>query len=182
MIKDFHSCYLAGGIQNRTRPDGWRQDLKEFFDNNKIKVYNPVEDNANIFNPSVMGYKPDGSSYTLEELANVDEKKETMLLKQTEENDMYFINKSDLLIFYLDDSAGFGTRSEFRDNFDKYKKPVIIVRSIARKNLRHWIKWRRYYSLIINRTAIEFKTLSDIKEFFKEYLQFKEVKESKKDK
>ena len=172
-LKSFKSAYLAGGIQNRTRPDGWRQDLTEFFSKNNKKVNNPYADNEKIFNPSIMGYKDDGKVYTLAELMRTDEGKRTYLLKQTEENDLYFIDKSDLMIFYLDESAGFGTYTEFRENYDKFKRPVIIVRTIPRNKLPHWIEWRRYLSLIKEKTAIEFKSLSEMKEFFKGHLGFK---------
>ena len=173
LIKDFSSCYLAGGIQKKSRPDQWRQDIKEFFKKNERKVNNPVEDNEEIFNASIMGYKTDGSNYTLDELVKNNEVKWAMLLKQTEENDFYFIANSDLLIFYLDDSAGVGTATEFMKNYDNYKKPFIIVRTISRNNLPHWVGWRRYNALIKDKVAIEFKTLTEMKEFFKEYLKFK---------
>lgn len=173
LIKSFKSIYLAGGIQHRIRPDGWRQDLTTFFNKNNKKVNNPFADNSNIFNKSVMGFKEDGTVYTLDELIKVDEQKRETLLKQTEENDFYFIPNSDLILFYLDESAGFGTYSEFRDNFDKYKKPIIIVKTIPRLKLPHWIEWRRYEMLIKDKTAIEFKSLTEAKEFFKEYLEHK---------
>lgn len=174
LIKNFKSVYPAGGIQNKARPDQWRQDLTEFFNKNSVKVNNPVKDNEKIFNPSIMGYKEDGSIYTLEELLKNNEDKWALLLKQTEENDFHFIPNSDLLIFYWDESAGFGTATEFRENYDEYEKPFIIVRTISRNSLPHWIAWRRYNALIKDKTAIEFKTLSAMKEFFKEYLGFKE--------
>ena len=174
LIENFSSCYLAGGIQNRVRPDGWRQDLTTFLEKNSRKANNPYADNEKIFNPSIMGYKEDGSVYTLDELMKVDEGKWAYLLKQTEENDMYFISKSDIIIFYLDDSAGFGTYTEFRENIKKYKKPFIIVRSVARQKLPHWIGSRRYFALIRDKNAVEFKSLTEMKQFFKDYLGFKE--------
>jgi len=170
-VKGFKSVYLAGGIQHRARPDGWRQMLTEFFEKYKIEIFNPVKDNANIFNPSVMGYKEDGTPYTLDELQTVDEAKEGLLLKQTEENDIHYMNKADLIIFYLDDSAGFGTYTEFRENYDTIKKPFIIVRTKAIKDLPHWIKWRRYDALIKENRAVEFKSLSDLKDYYKKYLK-----------
>ena len=170
-VKGFKSVYLAGGIQNRARPDGWRQMLTEFFEKYDVQVFNPVQDNANIFNPSVMGYKEDGTPYTLEELQTVDENKESLLLKQTEENDLHYMNQADLIIFYLDDSAGFGTYTEFRENYDRIKKPVIIIRTKAIKDLPHWIKWRRYNALIKENTAIEFKSMTDLKDYYKKYLK-----------
>jgi len=173
-IKDFKSLYLAGGIQNRVRADGWRQDLCKFFEKNGRKTNNPCADNELIFNSAIMGYKDDGTSNSLEELQDLDEMKEAVLLKQTEENDLYFISNSDLIIFYLDDSAGFGTYTEFRENFNVFKKPIIIVRTISRKKLPHWIKWRRYRALILDKTAIEFRTLTEVKEFFKKYFNFTE--------
>ena len=173
-IKDFKTVYLAGGIQNRTRPDGWRQNVSEFVEKNKRAALNPFADNSKIFNNSIMGYKEDGSVYTLEELLKVDEGKWAYLLKQTEENDFHFIANSDLIIFYLDDSAGFGTYTEFREVTDNFKKPFIMVRSVSRQNLPHWISSRRYFSLVRDRTAIEFKNLLEMKQFFKDYLGFKE--------
>lgn len=182
LIKGFKSIYGAGGIQNKARPDSWRQDLTEFFEINGVKFNNPYADNEKIFNPSIMGYKEDGTPYTLEELQNVDEDKEAVLLKQTEENDMHFIKNSEVVFFYLDGTEGFGTKTEFRENYDVFKKPIIIVRTnaVSIKNLSHWIKWRRYRALIKERTAIEFKTLTEVKQFFIDYLGFKEEKKEKK--
>jgi len=176
-IKGFKSIYGAGGIQNKSNPGGWREDLSEFFGFNSINFINPYTDNEKIFNPSIMGYKEDGSSYLLNELQTIDENKEAVLLKQTEENDMYFIKNSDVVLFYLDGSEGFGTRTEYKMNYDVFKKPIIIVRTSAVpiKNLPHWIKWRRYYGLILKRNTIEFKTLSELKQFFIEYLNFKNI-------
>ena len=179
LIKDFKSIYGAGGIQNKSRPDSWRQDLTVFFEKNSKKFINPYADNAKIFNPSIMGYKEDGTPYTLEELQTVDEDKEAVLLKQTEENDMHFIKNSDIVFFYLDGTEGFGTKTEFRENYDTFKKPMIIVRTnaVPRKSIAHWIKWRRYRAIIKEKTAIEFKTLTEMKQFFIDYLGFKEKKE-----
>lgn len=174
LIKDFKKVYGAGGIQHRKFADGWRQDLNIFFDKNDKEFLNPVADNDKIFNPSVMGYKKDGSIYTLEELLKVDEEKRAMLLKQTEENDMYFIGESDLVIFYIDSTAGFGTMTEFRENADEFKKPFMIVRTIARNALPHWIEQRRYFALMVKKTAIEFKSLTELKKYFIDYLGFKE--------
>ncbi len=173
LIKNFKSVYLAGGIQARHRQN-WRDDLQSFFEKNKIKVYNPVEDNSNIFNPSVMGYKDDGSSYTLEELQDIDELKEALVLRQTELNDKHFIKNSDLVIFYLDETAGFGTKTEFKWCYDEFKKPIIIVRNIPRRKISHWIKWRRFFYLILDKKAIEFKNFGEVKEFFKYYFNFKD--------
>lgn len=177
LIKDFKFLYGAGGIQNKSRPDSWRQDLTEFFGKNGKNFVNPYADNAKIFNPSVMGYKENGTPYTLEELQTVDENKEATLLKQTEENDMHFIKNSDVVFFYLDGTEGFGTKTEFRETYDVFKKPIIIVRTnvVPIKSIAHWIKWRRYNALVKDRTAIEFKTLTELKQFFIDYLGFKKV-------
>jgi hypothetical protein len=172
-IKNFKFAYLAGGIQHKANPDGWRQDLTSFLEKNKRTAINPFADNEKIFNPSVMGYKSDGSVNSLDDLLRNDEGKWAYLLKQTEENDMYFIAKSDIVIFYLDSSAGFGTYTEFKETVDKFKKPFIIVRNISRNALPHWIASRRYFSLVKDRTAVEFKSLSDMKEFFVKHLNFK---------
>ena len=140
LIKGFKSIYGAGGIQNKARPDSWRQDLTEFFEKNNIKFNNPYADNEKIFNSSIMGFKEDGTSYTLEELQNVDEDKEAVLLKQTEENDMHFIKNSDVIFFYFDGTEGFGTKTEFKETYDNFKKPIIIVRTntVPIKSISHW--------------------------------------------
>ena len=62
--------------------------------------------------------------------------------------------------------------TEFRENYDNYHKPFIIVRSISRLNLPHWIVWRRYRALMIDNLAVEFKTLAEAKQFFIDYLGF----------
>lgn len=172
-IKGFKSAYGAGGIQNRKNPDSWRQDLAQFFGKNNIRFINPFADNQEIFNPSVMGYKQDGTIYTMDDLINVDHYKRVMLFKQTEENDMFFMQDADIQIFYLDDSAGFGTYSEFRDNYDRFKKPFIVVRRIAIAKLPHWIEHRWYRALNEDNMAIEFKNFNELKDFFVEYAGFK---------
>ena len=55
------------------------------------------------------------------------------------------------------------------------KKPIIIIRTIPRKVICHWNKWKRYYKLVIEKNAIEFKTLIEMKEFFIKNLNFKEI-------
>ncbi len=171
-IKDLKSLYTAGGIQNRKNPDGWRQDLVKFFGNNNIRVINPYADNQEIFNQSVMGYNEDGKAYTMQDLLKIDPEKREMLFKQTEENDMYFMSMVDLQIFYLDDSAGFGTYTEFRENYETFQKPCVIVRRIAIDKLPHWIEWR-YNKLLRSGQSIEFKNFPEMKKFFTEYLNYK---------
>lgn len=171
-IKGAKSTYLAGGIQNRKNPNKWRLDLTEFFGKNNMRVINPVADNQEIFAPSVMGYKEDGKPYTVEDLRISDPDKLAILYKQTEENDLHFMQIVDFHVFYLDDSIGFGTNTEFRENFDNFKKPVIIVRTIPDEKLGHWNWWRRHETLKSG-NAIEFKGFTEMKEFFKEYLGFK---------
>ena len=173
LIKNFNSVYLAGGIQGRHRQD-WRTDLQKFFELNGKVVYNPVKDNENIFNPSILGFKSKDEPYDLSELQDVDELKETVILKQTEMNDYQMISWSDLIIFYLDETAGFGTFTEFKWCYDEFRKPIIIVRNISRRKLPHWIKWRRYCYLIIEKRAIEFRNFQELKEFFKEHFSFKD--------
>ena len=171
-IKDFKSVYLAGGIQHRIR-QGWREDLQNYFLKNKIKVFNPVEDNSHIFHPSIMGYKGNGKTYSLSELQDIDELKESILLKQTEINDYYFIKISDLIVFYFDGTENFGTYTEFCWVYEM-KKPMIIIRNYPRRKLPHWIKWRRYFYLILEKRAIEFRSFVELKEFFKTYFGFQE--------
>ena len=169
LIKGFKSVYLAGGIQKRDNPESWRNPLKEFFEFNNIKVYDPVKDNEKIFNPSVLGF----NVKSLDELMKIDEVKHSVLLKQTEENDKYIIKeKADLVIFYLDGTESFGTWTEFALTYD-IKKPFIIVRTESRKQLPDWIKWRRFYALIIDRIAIEFRNFGELEELFITYLGFK---------
>ena len=171
-IKGFKSVYLAGGIQHRNYPESWRKPLGDFFEANGIEVYDPVKDNEKIFNSSVLGFNIN----SLDELMDLDEVKHTVLLKQTEENDSYIIHKkADLVIFYLDGSESFGTWTELAWVYS-LKKPFIIVRSEPRRKLPDWIKWRRFYALIIDRIAIEFRNFEELRKFFTEYLKFKEVK------
>jgi hypothetical protein len=172
-LKNLKSLYTAGGIQNRKNPDGWRQDLVKFFGNNNVRVINPYADNQEIFNQSVMGYKEDGSAYNMSDLLTIDPEKRIMLYKQTESNDMYFMNSVDLQIFYLDDSAGFGTWTEFRENYDNFKKPFIMIRRIPVEKLPHWIEWRWWRSLQSG-MSIEFKNFPEMKKFFIDYLNYKE--------
>lgn len=172
-IKNLKSLYTAGGIQNRKNPDGWRQDLVKFFGNNNVRVINPYADNQEIFNQSVMGYNDDGNPYTMNDLLKVDPEKRIMLFKQTEENDMYFMEHVDLQIFYIDDSAGFGTYTEFKENFDRFNKPFIIIRRMSIEKLPHWIEWR-WFKALQSGIAIEFKNFAEMKRFFVEYLNFKE--------
>jgi len=176
MIKNFKSIYLAGGIENRSNPNSWRLVLIDFFNKNEVKgpIFNPVDDNQHVLHSSILGYKDDGSSYTLEELRKNDEVKMNLLVRQMELNDFNFINRSDLIIFYLDDSAGFGTYTEFRENCVKYKKPMIIIRNIARSDLHPWVEWRRHDALVNIKNAIEFKNLSELKLFFIKGFDFKE--------
>lgn len=171
-IKSFKSTYLAGGIQARKNPNRWRLDLTEFFDKNNIRVVNPVADNAEIFAPSVLGYKDDGTPYTIEDLIETDPDKRLMLFKSTEQNDLVFMQNVDIQVFYLDESAGFGTYTEYRENFNNFKKPCIIVRTIKSRELPHWIEWR-VHNMLKDGTAIEFKSFPDMKEFFVDYLKFK---------
>jgi len=169
LIKNFKSVYLAGGIQNRNNPESWREPLTQFFEYNNIKVYDPVKDNENIFNPSVLGF----SIRSLDELLEKDEVKHSVLLKQTEENDKYIIKEIvDLVIFYLDGTESFGTWTEFALTYD-IKKPFIIVRNEPRRKLPDWVKWRRFYALIIDRIAVEFRSFEELKEFFIKCLGFK---------
>lgn len=171
-IKNFKSTYLAGGIQARKNPNRWRLDLVEFFGENNIRVINPVADNQEIFSPSVMGYKDDGKPYTINDLIETDHEKRIMLFKQTEENDLVFMQQVDLQIFYMDESAGFGTWTEYRENYNNFKKPVIMVKTIKTSDLPHWVEWR-YFKLLQNGNAIEFKSFPEMKEFFVNYLKFK---------
>ena len=172
MILDLNKIkqiYLAGGIQAAAHPNSWRNLLTDFFNKefSNIIVFNPVEDNSNIFHPSIMGRKDDGNPYSLGELQNIDELKEALLLRQTEINDKQAIKKSDVIIFYLDDRIGFGTKTEFSWCYE-WKKPMIIIRTIPRRNLAHWVKWRRYYALVIERFALEFKSLTDFQNYMLE--------------
>lgn len=171
-LKNIKSLYTAGGIQNRKNPDGWRQDLVKFFGNNNIRVINPYADNQEIFNQSVMGYNEDGKAYTMQDLLTVDHEKRIMLFKQTEENDMYFMSMVDLQIFYLDESAGFGTWTEFKANYEQFKKPCIIIRRMPPEKLPHWIEWR-WFKILQSGNAIEFKNFPEMKKFFIEYLNYK---------
>lgn len=171
-IKNIKSVYGAGGIQNRKNPDNWRQDLSTFFGKNDVRFINPFADNQEIFNPSVMGHNKDGKIYTMDDLLEIDHEKRVMLFKQTEENDLYFMQNVDLQIFYLDESAGFGTYTEFRENFNNFKKPAIIVRRMPVEKLPHWIEFR-WLKMLQDGNAIEFKNFPDMKNFFVEHLKYK---------
>ena len=170
-IKNLKSLYTAGGIQNRKNPDGWRQDMVKFFGTNNVRVINPYADNQEIFNQSVMGMNDDGKPYTMQDLLTIDPEKRIMLFRQTELNDMYFMANVDLQIFYIDESAGFGTWTEFRENYDNFKKPVIAVRRVLLEKLPHWIEWR-YFKLLQSDMMIEFKNFSDMKKYFVDYLNY----------
>ena len=172
-IKGFKSIYLAGGIQSASNPNSWRNSLAEFFEKNEVKVFNPVNDNAAIFNQSILGFKDDGTSITTDELQDIDELKEAILFRQTEWNDKKAIKDADVVFFYLDGRIGHGTMKEFDWAFD-WKKSVIIVRTIPRRQLSHWNKWRRYFALVIDRNAIEFRSLTEAKQYFISELGFKE--------
>jgi hypothetical protein len=171
-IKGSKSTYCAGGMQARKQPNRWRKDLAEFLEPNNIKVVNPVEDNKDIFSDSMMGFKSEGIAYTLDDLLKTDPKKRAMMFKQTEENDIHFMESVDFQIFYLDDSIGFGTMTEFRENFDTIKKPTIIIRTIPVNKLAHWIEWR-WLSMLESGNAIEFKNFSEMRQFFVSYLGYK---------
>lgn len=171
-INKAKSCYGAGGMQKRKHPNRWRKDLAEFFQKNNLKLVNPVEDNKDIFNDSIMGFKSEGVSYTLDELLKIDPEKRIMMFKQTEENDIHYMENVDFQIFYFDDSIGFGTMTEFRENFDRIKNPAIIIRTIPVEDLAHWIEWR-WFKMLQNGDAIEFRNFTQMKDFFKEYLNFK---------
>jgi hypothetical protein len=172
-LKNLKSLYTAGGIQNRKNPDGWRQDLVKFFGNNNVQVINPYADNQEIFNQSVMGYNEDGKPYTMNDLLTIDHEKRIMLYRQTELNDMYFMANVDLQVFYLDESAGFGTWTEFKENYQIFKKPCIIIRRMPIEKFPHWIEWR-YFKILQVGNAIEFKNFPEMKKFFIEYLNYKE--------
>ena len=171
-IKSAKSCYGAGGMQRRKNPNRWRKDLAEFFEKNNIKLVNPVEDNKDIFSNSMMGFKAEGISYTLDDLLKVDPEKRIMMFKQTEENELHFMENVDFQIFYLDESIGFGTMTEFRENYERIKKPAIIIRNIDISEMAHWIEWR-WFKMLKNGDAIEFRNFSDMREFFVNYLGFK---------
>ena len=171
-LKKAKSCYGAGGMQKRKQPNRWRKDLAEFFEKNGINLVNPVEDNKDIFSDSMMGFKAEGVSYTLNELLKIDPEKRAMMFKQTEENDLHFMENVDFQVFYLDDSIGFGTMTEFRYNFDVLKKPVIIIRNIPVEDMAHWIEWR-WLKMLQSGDAIEFKNFTQVREFFVEYMGFK---------
>lgn len=174
LIKEFKVVYGAGGIQHRSNPDSWRNDWEAFLVKNNREFINPYTDNLKMFNASMLGFKENGDPYTMTELVRVNEQKWAILYKQTEENDFHFIKNSDLLLFYLDSSAGFGTFTEFCKNFDTFKKPIIIIRNVSRLSLPHWVGWRRYNSLVIDKSAIEFSNLLEAKQFFINYFKFKE--------
>jgi hypothetical protein len=172
-LKNLKSLYTAGGIQNRKNPDGWRQDLVKFFGNNNVNVINPYADNQEIFNQSIMGMNEEGKPYTMQDLLTIDPEKRIMLFRQTELNDLRFMENVDLQIFYIDESAGFGTYTEFRENYDTFKKPTVIIRRIAIEKLPHWIEWR-YYKLLQSGVGVEFKNFPEMKKFFVDYLNYKE--------
>lgn len=171
-IKNAKSAYGAGGMQRRKQPNRWRKDLAEFFEKNDLKLVNPVEDNKEIFSASMMGFKEDKVPFTLDDLLETDPEKRCMMFKQTEENDLHFMKNVDFQVFYLDDSIGFGTMTEFRENFDNIKKPAIIVRTIDVGEMAHWIEWR-WLKMIKNGDAIEFRNFTELREFFINYLGFK---------
>ena len=173
-LKQLKTVYMAGGIQNASQPNSWRNLLNDFFVKNNVKTFNPVSDNTEIFNQSILGYKEDGTAIKIADLQDMDEIKESLLFRQTELNDKNLIKKADLIFFYYDDRIGHGTRTEFDWAYDM-KKKIIIVRTIPRNKIAHWNKWRRLYALSIDRIAIEFKSLSEAKQFFIDYLKFKEV-------
>ena len=173
-LKQIKTVYLAGGIQNASMPNSWRSLLTEFFAKNNVKSFNPVSDNTAIFNQSVLGYKEDGTKIKIDDLQDTDEIKEALLFRQTELNDKNLIKKADLMFFYYDDRIGHGTRTEFDWACDM-KKKTIMVRTIPRNKIAHWNKWRRLYGLLIDRNVIEFKSLSEAKQFFIDYLKFKEI-------
>ena len=171
---NFNTVYLAGGIQSAKMPNSWRSIIGEFLIYNNKLLFNPVDDNSNIFNQSILGYRTDGTALALEDLQDYDELKEAILLRQTELNDKKAIQESDLIFFFLDDRIGHGTMKEFDWAYD-WKKPIIIVRTISRRKLAHWNKWRRYFGLMVENNIMEFKTLGEVKEFFVQYFNFKEV-------
>jgi hypothetical protein len=172
-LKNAKSCYGAGGMQKRKNPNRWRKDLATFFEINAVRLVNPVEDNKEIFNASMMGFKEENIPYTLEELLDIDPEKRAMLFRQTELNDFKFMEMVDFQIFYLDESIGFGTMSEFRENYDRIKKPSIIIRTIEIRDLAHWVEWR-HFRMLKEGNAIEFKNFPEMKKFFIEYLNYKE--------
>lgn len=171
-LKNAKSCYGAGGMQKRKQPNRWRKNEAEFFEKNGVKFVNPVEDNKDIFSPSMMGFKDDGTPNSLEDLLTLDHDKRCMMFKQTEENDLNYMKNVDFQIFYLDDSIGFGTNTEFRENYDNFKKPVIIIRNIPVNELAHWNEWR-WFNMLKSGDAIEFKNFPDMEQFFVDYLKFK---------
>lgn len=175
-IKGFQSCYLAGGIEKRLNPNSWRVLVEDFLkkNNENIRIFNPVDDNKHILHNSILGYKENGEAYTLDELRKMDENKMNILFKQMELNDFNFISRSDLIIFYFDESAGFGTYTEFKENCDKYKKPSIIVRTIARNDLHPWVEWRRFEKIVHSRNIIEFKNFTEMRLFFIKQFNYKE--------
>jgi len=174
LIKGFKSCYMAGGIQSAAHPNSWRDLVSKFLEANGITIYNPVEDNKLIFNQSILGFKVDGTEIKFEEMQDVDELKEAILLRQTEINDKKYIKDSDLVIFYLDDRIGHGTMTEF-DWCYYWRKPMIIIRTIPRRQLAHWTKWKRYFAMKVDRFAIEFKSINDMKKWFISCLNFKDI-------
>ena len=176
--KGIRNIYLAGGMQSAKNPNSWRDPMTTFFELNGVKIFNPVSDNADIFNKALMGYKENNEPYILEDLQDVDELKEALLLRQTEINDMKAIKDIDLVFFYLDDRAGHGTKTEFDRAYD-WGKLIIIVRKLSRKKLAHWNKWRRYFGLMIDNTMIEFKNFPEMKNFFIKFLGWKDVGETK---
>jgi hypothetical protein len=101
--------------------------------------------------------------------------KESMLYRQTEINDKKAIKDSDLIFFYYDSRIGHGTMTEFDWACDM-KKPIIIVRRTPRKSIAHWNKWRRYFAIVVDNHAVEMKDLTEVKDFFKKYLSYKDDK------
>ena len=161
-------------MQNAKQPNSWRVIIRDFVTKNDREDFNPVSDKANMFNKSIMGVKEDSTPLLLEDLQDVDELKEAVLLRQTEINDKKAIENCDLIFFFLDERIGHGTMKEFDWAYDM-KKPIMIVRTLSRKHLAHWNKWRRYFGLVVDGNMIEFKSLVEVKEFFIKHLGFKDV-------
>ena len=161
-IKGFKSVYLAGGIEKAQKQD-WRFSLERFFEKNKIKVFNPLRIDEKLLKSFKMKTK--------KELEKKSKLKYHIFLREIEEKDKFIIeNKSDLVIFYLNGKEGFGTWTELKWCYDKEKR-FMIVREEREKRLPEWIRWRKYFALAELR-CIEFKSLSDLKEFFVVYFGF----------
>lgn len=157
--------YSAGAIQNALRTP-WRDELREIVESIGGEFKDPVGDNANIFNQAVLGYHSDGTYKTLEYLINHDEDKAAMLLKQTEENDLYYIQHvCNVIFFFYDDRAGHGTKTEFDRAFDWGKK-IILVRGVSRMTMAHWNLWRRTMGKKTGQ-VVEFGTLPEAYEYIR---------------